>query len=242
MKKRTVVLSRYSISAILVAFMSATMLVTPIAAIAQTPTGTVVLNATLNGVQWNGNITFSYSYPLGSGSATVAFPNSYSNQPTGQYTLGYQSGGPAGAALQGIFPAATQTLIGGGTTIFTFAFVSPTPTPTPTPTPSPTPTPTPTYAILGIAGSVVSVDVANNSFNARVTAAFGFIPGRGAAGLVFPAGRVVTIKLLPTTQLMRFPGQPITLGQVLTGAAFSGNVQLDLATLAITASRATFFY
>lgn len=114
-----------------------------------TPPATVSSNATLDGQPWTGLIDFTIVGPSNvllcpAGGCTV--PTSTANQPAGQYTFSYNSGGPPSAAGPTISPSDSQTLSAGGNITFTMNFVSATPTPTPTPTPSPSPSPSPSPA------------------------------------------------------------------------------------------------
>jgi hypothetical protein len=88
------------------------------------PTGTIQVNATFNGSPWpslgSGAVNYQVSGPSGfSGSGA---PMTFTGKPTGTYTLSYVSGGPSGASLQSITPAASQLLSGGTTITFTMNF------------------------------------------------------------------------------------------------------------------------
>jgi len=85
-------------------------------------TGTIQVNATLNGAPWFGSVSFGLTGPQTIDGTTV--PATFSNRPTGSYTLSYRSGGPSGATLTSITPSATQTLSPGGTITFTLNFSS----------------------------------------------------------------------------------------------------------------------
>ena len=83
-------------------------------------TGTIVVNATLDDVSWTGGVNYTVSGPQSySGSSAT---QSFSNVPTGSYTVGYSSGGPTGATFSDITPTSTQTLSSGGTITFTLNF------------------------------------------------------------------------------------------------------------------------
>jgi len=89
--------------------------------------GTIVVNATLDGAPWqvalgSGSISYSLIGPSSHSSNTV--PATFSSQPTGSYTLTYNSGGPTGAVLASISPSASQTLSSGGTIYYTLNFFS----------------------------------------------------------------------------------------------------------------------
>jgi hypothetical protein len=82
--------------------------------------GAIVVKATLDGAQWTGDVEYAVSGPQGySGSAVN---QTFSNVPVGSYTVGYSSGGPAGAALSDVTPSSAQSLTAGGTITFTFNF------------------------------------------------------------------------------------------------------------------------
>lgn len=86
-----------------------------------TPTGTIEVNATLNGVDWSGAVNYTLSGPENiNGTST---PATYSGRPIGDYTLTYNSGGPDNAVLNSITPSATQTLSEGATITFTLNFI-----------------------------------------------------------------------------------------------------------------------
>jgi len=87
------------------------------------PPGTIQVNATLNGATWSGSVSYRLTGPQTIDGTTV--PATFSNRPTGSYTLNYQSGGPSGATLTSITPSATQTLSAGGTITFTLNFSTP---------------------------------------------------------------------------------------------------------------------
>jgi len=85
-------------------------------------TGTLVINATLNGTVWTGSVMYNLTGASSFSGTTVS--HTLSSTPSDSYTLGYVSGGPAGAAFSSITPSATQTLTAGGTTTFTLNFTS----------------------------------------------------------------------------------------------------------------------
>ncbi len=87
------------------------------------PTGTIQVNATLDGVDWTGAVSYTLSGPETVDGTVV--PATFSGKPTGTYPLTYLSGGPLGAALSSISPSDTQTLEADGTITFTMNFISP---------------------------------------------------------------------------------------------------------------------
>jgi len=85
-------------------------------------TGTIVVNITLDGSQWSGAINYTITNPkTNSGSSA---PQTFSNLPPGDYTVGYSSGGPEEATLTNLTPSATQTLTAGGSITFNLNFRS----------------------------------------------------------------------------------------------------------------------
>ncbi|MCR4392720.1 MAG: hypothetical protein NUV94_08220, partial [Candidatus Acetothermia bacterium] len=89
-------------------------------------TGTIRINATLDGRSWSGLLSYRISGPQSRDGTAVT--ETLRKMPTGTYTLTYQSGGPSGASLTSITPLPTQTLAAGGTITFTLNFVTPAPT------------------------------------------------------------------------------------------------------------------
>jgi uncharacterized membrane protein len=87
-----------------------------------TSTGAISVNATLNGSAWSGAVTYRFTGPQNIDGTTV--PSTFTNRPTGSYTITYLSGGPSGATFRDITPSATQTLNAGGTVTFTMNFTS----------------------------------------------------------------------------------------------------------------------
>ena len=83
-------------------------------------TGTIHVNATLDGSSWSGVVNYTISGPKESSGSSV--PATFSNSPAGTYTLTYSSGSPAGAPLVSITPSPTQTLSSGGAITFTLDF------------------------------------------------------------------------------------------------------------------------
>ncbi|MFO8143687.1 MAG: hypothetical protein R6T78_03315 [Dehalococcoidales bacterium] len=79
-----------------------------------------MVNATLDGAAWTGGVNYTLSGPdTYSGSSAT---QSFSNAPAGTYTLGYNSGGPAGVDFSNVAPSSTQTLTENGTITFTLNF------------------------------------------------------------------------------------------------------------------------
>jgi hypothetical protein len=86
-------------------------------------TGTVVVQATLCGVAWQGAV--NYTLTLAGGTSPVSgtgVPTTHGNMTPGAWTCGGVSGGPAGAFLNSIKPSATQNLAADGTITFTLDF------------------------------------------------------------------------------------------------------------------------
>ncbi len=80
------------------------------------------VRATLDGKSWTGSVNYTITGPQTlSGSSVMG---SFSGLPVGNYTVGYNSGGPAGATLASITPQPTQTTIAGSTTTFYLNFYS----------------------------------------------------------------------------------------------------------------------
>jgi hypothetical protein len=89
--------------------------------------GTILVNATLDGKPWainigSGTIHYTLSGPKTDSSNTV--PDSFSDMPAGQYTLSFNSGGPAGSHLINISPGPSQTMHPGETISFTMNFAA----------------------------------------------------------------------------------------------------------------------
>ena len=84
------------------------------------PTGTIYVNAFLDGSPWLGEVYYSLSGPYSDAKSYV--PGSFTNCPTGTYTLSYSRGGPAGAVLSSITPSPRQSLPPGGSITFTLNF------------------------------------------------------------------------------------------------------------------------
>ncbi|MBM3148524.1 MAG: hypothetical protein FJZ88_00650 [Chloroflexi bacterium] len=84
--------------------------------------GNVIINATLNGAPWSGQVAYNLHGPVGDYHGAV--PQTYPNMPSGTYTLSYYGGGPAGATLANITPSPAQTLYKGTTIVFNMNFFS----------------------------------------------------------------------------------------------------------------------
>lgn len=88
---------------------------------AQSQTGNMIVNATLNGSPWSGAVNFAISGPFLSPEYQV--PRTYNTVPTGMYTITYLDGGPSNAIFSSITPAPTQLLSAGGSVVFNLNFV-----------------------------------------------------------------------------------------------------------------------
>ena len=90
-------------------------------------TGTIEVDATLDGSPWSGAVDYTLTGP-GATAPTVingaSVPNSHTED-AGNWTCAYVSGGPAGANFVGITPSATQELSAGGTIGFVLNFETP---------------------------------------------------------------------------------------------------------------------
>jgi hypothetical protein len=87
-------------------------------------TGTINVQATLNGQPFSGFTVFSLTGPGG----TINFGNVPLNRPDqgmGAYTVGFVGSAPGGGTLTSITPSSTQTLSAGGNILFTFNFTAP---------------------------------------------------------------------------------------------------------------------
>lgn len=85
------------------------------------PFGTVLMNATRNGLTYSGPVNYDIIGPNGTILST-AVPSQIASLPPGQYTLTYQNGGPADSLLTSVTPSITQTLSGSGSLTFTMNF------------------------------------------------------------------------------------------------------------------------
>lgn len=93
----------------------------------QASTGTIYINAVLDGKPWetavgSGPISYSISGPSNNSASSI--PGVFSDMPAGSYTLNFNSGGPTGATLTGISPAPTQALKANGSITYTLHFTS----------------------------------------------------------------------------------------------------------------------
>ena len=87
--------------------------------------GSIIVNATLDGAPWQtlmGSGTISYTISGAKHDSGSSIPGDFSSQPTGTYTISYNSGGPTGATFVGVSPSSTQVLGPNGTIIFTLHF------------------------------------------------------------------------------------------------------------------------
>jgi len=91
--------------------------------ISQAASGTIQVNATLDGQNWAGGLDCSIA-GVGTTSACSRVPEQYITRPAGNYSLVYNSGGPAGASLSNITPSSTQQLADGGVISFTLSFIT----------------------------------------------------------------------------------------------------------------------
>ena len=89
---------------------------------AQQATGNMVVNASLDGAPWSGQVIYTIRGPFTDSESSV--PQTFTTLPAGGYTITYNSGGPPGAALANITPSPRQTLAGGHTIVFNLNFVS----------------------------------------------------------------------------------------------------------------------
>ena len=90
-------------------------------AISQAASGTIQVNATLDGQNWAGSLDCSIA-GSGTTSACSRVPEQYTMRPAGSYSLVYNGGGPAGASMSNIVPSSTQQLADGGVITFTLSF------------------------------------------------------------------------------------------------------------------------
>jgi Stage II sporulation protein len=83
--------------------------------------GTIAVQATLDGVSWDGPMFYTLSGPqFIQGSSTATFSNALG----GIYTFSFSGGGPTGASLINVTPSLTQTLVDQGTITYTVNFRS----------------------------------------------------------------------------------------------------------------------
>jgi len=88
--------------------------------IASSQTGTIKIQARLDGKSWSGSLNFALSGPANLDNTSV--PRTYDSVSTGAWILSYISGGPANAKLVGISPVPSLTLLAGKTLTFYFDF------------------------------------------------------------------------------------------------------------------------
>ena len=85
-------------------------------------TGTVYVRATYNGQPWSGQVKYTLAGPYTDSSGHA--PDSFTDCPSGSYTLSYTSGGPDGAYVRSIDPSPTQDLTPGGSITFNINFIA----------------------------------------------------------------------------------------------------------------------
>jgi hypothetical protein len=91
----------------------------------QPSTGLISVTAMVDGQSWStqpgsGPISYTITGPASDSGSTM--PGTFSNMPSGRYTLNYNSGGPIGATLTGISPSPNQNLAPGGSISYTLQF------------------------------------------------------------------------------------------------------------------------
>jgi uncharacterized repeat protein (TIGR01451 family) len=91
-------------------------------ATAPTCTGSITVNATLDGSAWTGAVSYTLLGPSTVNGASVN--QTFTNQTPGSWTLSYNSGGPGGASFSNITPSATQSFGAGGSLTFSLNFTS----------------------------------------------------------------------------------------------------------------------
>ncbi|MBI3934140.1 MAG: hypothetical protein HY316_05580 [Acidobacteria bacterium] len=89
-----------------------------------TTTGSLTVRANVDGLSWSGGLGFQLSGPTPFTGTKV--PVTLEGMLAGTYTIDYLSGGPSGATFVGYVPTQSQTLIVGGTRLFTVQFFGPT--------------------------------------------------------------------------------------------------------------------
>jgi hypothetical protein len=87
-------------------------------------TGTIEVDATLDGAPWEGAVEYTLTPDTGSPVSGSSVADDFTVD-AGNWTCAYVSGGPPGADLIDIAPEATQELSAGGTITFTLVFVTP---------------------------------------------------------------------------------------------------------------------
>lgn len=83
------------------------------------PKGTVIVQATVNGQAWSGQVGYTVTGPYVESGNSV--PRNFSNAPSGTYSVNYAAGGPPGSIFEGVSPP-TQILPSGGTATFIMMF------------------------------------------------------------------------------------------------------------------------
>jgi hypothetical protein len=85
-------------------------------------TGSVVVDATLDGLPWTGAVAYTLAGPQTVSGSSAS--QTHAGLLPGSYTLAYVSGGPPGASLAAVAPTATQAVTLGNATTFTMHFRS----------------------------------------------------------------------------------------------------------------------
>jgi len=85
-------------------------------------TGGITVKATLDGVPWSGEVSYTIQGPTTESGSSI--PQSFGGLPIGTYSVTSISGGPQGAILNGISPSATEELSAGEAATLTLPFVS----------------------------------------------------------------------------------------------------------------------
>jgi hypothetical protein len=89
-------------------------------------TGTIEVDATLDGAPWTGSVSYTLTPDSGSPVSGTSVDDTFTVD-AGNWTCAYVSGGPPGANFVGITPDPTQELSAGATIGFTLNFETPTP-------------------------------------------------------------------------------------------------------------------
>jgi hypothetical protein len=85
-------------------------------------TGDIKVEATLDGMLWQGSVRYTLHGPTSLSGSSVS--GLFEEARSGNYTLIYQSGGPSGATLASITPKPTQSNVPGSVTTFYLNFVA----------------------------------------------------------------------------------------------------------------------
>ena len=80
----------------------------------------MTVNATLNGEQWSGALGYVLTGPYVESGSNA--PHSFTNAPSGTYSVNYSSGGPYSAVFEGVSPP-SQYMSAGGHITFNIRFV-----------------------------------------------------------------------------------------------------------------------